>query len=74
MGGEGRKLPAGQPRHLSTASKQISLSSHNIKGMQSKPTCWGQRQYGHLAEPECLHGLLMSSLDRSPTSPRVGRL
>lgn len=26
MGGEGRKLPAGQPRHLSTASKQISLS------------------------------------------------
>lgn len=35
MGGEGRKLLAGQPRHLSTASKQISLSSHNIKGMQS---------------------------------------
>lgn len=26
MGGEGRKLLAGQPRHLSTASKQISLS------------------------------------------------
>lgn len=26
MGGEGRKLLTGQPRHLSTASKQISLS------------------------------------------------
>lgn len=73
MGGEGRKLPAGQPQHLSTASKQISLSSHNIKGMQS-PLVWGQRQYGHLAEPECPRELLLSSLDRSPTSPRVGRL
>lgn len=51
MGGEGRKLLAGQPRHLSTASKQISLSSHNIKGIQS-PLVWGQRQYGHPAEPE----------------------